>query len=958
MKKHNEKKEETFVSNHEMDYLYATYLRAECVRERLTRDIIGQDYAADRLKSAILAAYATKPYPQKGPRALIFAFGLPGVGKSESAIIAAQELGLPCYCIDCTRYTEREGHNPDGINKSYKEAAEGEITGPVKKMPAGILILNEFDLSHANVKNRFQPLFETGFLHDQYHDEEIDFRNVIIIITSNAGSALYESLYRYNYATLPQSTILNALTKDVNPDTDTHRFTPAMVSRLARGTLIPFNKLSGRDLCAIAQLKAKKLCEDWKENRYPYLALDYDGDLFARSLLFSKGGQADARNISAAAEATLSEHLENAAALLCERGEDGLRRLKNIRLSFDYGKDEKITQYFHGEERYRVAVYCAEEERERVESCPRLDVCYVKEGTRISSLDYDATLISVDETKCKKGLQMIREAQRDEEVPIYAFSLTQKKTRVERKLYNKEGVSGFYNAEEDGDFSAWLNGIAETIELSKAVTQLARESCVINHDTVYAVEEEGNGLTVTATACNYRKEKAVDASDERELCAAHEIPDVKFSDVKGARETVEEVKELIEIFKNPIEYKRKGYDIPRGILFYGEPGVGKTLIAKAIANESGSVFIQKNATEFESKWVGESSEIVRKVFQLARKYGAILFIDEIDTFGKPRGRGIGGSAESSDRIQNAFLSEMDGFRQDDKRPAFVIAATNFPPEKLDKAFLRRFDRIVEIKLPKADDRFEILLHYMDKYGVKISDGDIRTLVERTAGKSPADLAKLVKQTKRNCKEKVPTLKDFEEAFELLTYGEKRTWSDEAIRKTTYHECGHCLAHYLTGEIPSYVTNISRGSHGGYMQFTNDEEKFDYTYQELLDRICVCFGGRAAERLAYGEKGLTTGASADLAQARAWAKRIVDDYGMQEGFLLGAGEACSEESRQRFDRAVNGILTEQYDRAVKMMEEHRPLLEGLVERLLKANSMNKQELESFFREVDPSDGGRI
>ena len=307
-------------------------------------------------------------------------------------------------------------------------------------------------------------------------------------------------------------------------------------------------------------------------------------------------------------------------------------------------------------------------------------------------------------------------------------------------------------------------------------------------------------------------------------------------------------------------------------------------------------------------------------------------------------------------MQNAFLSEMDGFRQDDKHPVFVIAATNFPPEKLDKAFLRRFDRLVEIKLPKAAERFEILRHYMEKATVELTDEEVQSLVDRTAGKSPADLAKLVKQTKRACKKEKPTLKDFEEALELLTYGEKQKWGEDEMRKITYHESGHCLVYYLTGNIPTYVTNIARGNHGGYMQFDNGEDKFGYTRQNLLDKICACFGGRAAERLIYGEDGLTTGASADLETARNIAKAIVDEYGMQEGFLLGASGASSEENKKRFDGYVNEILTEQYARANEMMQNNRAILEKQTERLLKANSMNKQELESFFQEVTRGTGG--
>ena len=937
------------VSYREMDDLFATLLKAEKVREELTRRVIGQEYAADKIKTSIVQAYALQPAERRGPRTLILEVGLPGTGKSESAVIAAKELGLPCYNIDCTRYAEREGHNADGINKSYRDASEGEITGPVKKLPAGVLILNEFDMSHPNVKNRFQPLFETGFLHDKYHEEEVDFRNVVIIITSNAGNSLYESIYRYNYATMPEAKILNALRADVNEDTGTHRFTPAMISRFAKGVIIPFNKLDGKSLCSIAALKAEELCKEWKQ-KYPQLQVIYDEDLFSRSLLFQKGAQADARNVTASSQRFLSEHLENVATLVGGQ-EKTLRSLKKMQFRFDYQKSEDAVQYFDHKEKYRVAVYCSETEKKAFNAAKVFDVEYVSFDKRISAMEYDALFISVDETRTHGGLEKIRQAHMDEEVPIYVFSLKQKKTVVDQKLYHREGVSGIYNADDKESFKDWLKKIAETVELVKAVTNLARENCILNFDAFYELKKDENGdITGVVTLKNYRKEKVIYSGDEAELCADHEIPDVKFEDVKGAGETLQEIRELIDMLKNPVECKRQGYKVPKGVLLYGLPGTGKTYLAKAIANESGMTFIQKNATEFESKWLGESAKNLRTAFAMARKYRGILFIDEIDSFGHPRDYSPYRS-EGSSRLQNAFLSEMDGFKEDDKHPVFVIAATNFPPDQLDKAFVRRFDRVIEIKPPKQTERIEILNYYLKKNQIELSEADVELLADRTAGKTPADLAKLIDHAKRNAKGATITLKDLEVYLEELLYGKKEKWSEEVVKKTTYHESGHCIMDYLTGGMPTYITNISRGSHGGYVLMDTDEDKFEYTYDELLDKICVMLAGRAAERIVYGAKGLTTGASSDLDKARSIARQAVDAYGMQEDFLVGALHLVSEKSKQELDERINQILIEQYARATKMLTEKRDILEALTAKLMKVNSMNQNELRAFFEGME-------
>ena len=456
-------------------------------------------------------------------------------------------------------------------------------------------------------------------------------------------------------------------------------------------------------------------------------------------------------------------------------------------------------------------------------------------------------------------------------------------------------------------------------------------------------------MKMTVKTGNYRLERVMFAEDENAVSTVHEIPDKRFSDVKGLDPILAEAGDVLEILKEPKKYLRKGIKLPKGLLLYGPPGTGKTLLAKAIAGESNMPIFEANASNFFNSLVGGTQKQIREIFNLARKYApSMLFIDEVDAIAKNRAGNY--FSDVSSQALNVLLSEMDGFQENDKNPVFVIAATNFEPgngtNSLDPAFVRRFDRCINVELPDAKGRLEVLKYYLAAHSISLSEAKLANIVERSQGRSPADLERVVEYAVRKNVESKIGEEELDDAFELIFYGDKKEWDAESARKTAYHEAGHALLAYLTGNTPAYVTTVSRGNHGGYMRLGGGE-KADYTKRELLDKICIYFAGRAAEQLLYGAGGVTTGARSDLEQARNLTYALLDEYGMEEGLLLGRGNAQAESSKRLFDKRANELLQEQQARATKLLTENRNALEALTKELIALNRLDASQIERIL-----------
>ena len=436
---------------------------------------------------------------------------------------------------------------------------------------------------------------------------------------------------------------------------------------------------------------------------------------------------------------------------------------------------------------------------------------------------------------------------------------------------------------------------------------------------------------------------------------------IKFDDVAGLDEEKEEMIEIVDFLKKPEKFKKMGARVPKGVLLYGKPGTGKTLIAKAIAGEADVPFISMSGSEFIEMFAGLGASRVRKLFEKARKLApCIVFIDEIDAIGSRRTSNSGAETENNQTL-NQLLVEMDGFSSEET--IIVLAATN-RPEMLDKALLRpgRFDRQITIPVPDLKGRLEILkIHARDK---KISDDvNLESIAEDTAGFTGAELENILNEAAivatKNKHEDIENL-DIEEAVKKVTVGlEKRgrVYSEKDKKLTAYHEAGHAVVsrYLLTQTNVKEISIIPRGVAGGYTMYKSDEDKYYISKTEMQEKLIALLGGRAAEKLVLND--ISTGASNDIEVATKIARDMVTKYGMSDN--LGPIDFQGKEpyEMQMFGENIGDKIGEEvkklidiaYSDALSLLQQHRDKLDMIAQALLEKEKINEEDFQRFFEE---------
>ncbi|HXW85890.1 MAG TPA: ATP-dependent zinc metalloprotease FtsH [Candidatus Bathyarchaeia archaeon] len=424
-----------------------------------------------------------------------------------------------------------------------------------------------------------------------------------------------------------------------------------------------------------------------------------------------------------------------------------------------------------------------------------------------------------------------------------------------------------------------------------------------------------------------------------------------FDSVAGAAEAKEELKDVIDFLRNPKKYQRLGAKITRGVLLIGEPGNGKTLLARAVAGEANCPFFAVSGSEFIEVFVGVGAGRVRDLFTQARKHApSIIFIDEIDAVGRHRGSGLGGGNDEREQTLNQLLTEMDGFATAET-PVIVLAATN-RPDVLDKALLRpgRFDRRVMVPFPDLASREEILRVHIRN--VKIDDSvDVKKIARGTPGFSGADLANLINEaaiiaSKTN--EPAVTIFHIEEARDKILLGKEvktTVMSAEEKNIVAYHESGHALVRLLLPEHTDplhKVTIVPRGKALGVTHSMPDREKYLTSKEEMLASVMAALGGRAAEEVVFNK--LTTGAYSDFKGATQIARSMICDYGMDADIGLiqyqvdHADIPYSDKTAEKIDDAVKKIVDTCYAKAVALLRDNRDKLDLLAQTLLEKETL--------------------
>ena len=556
-------------------------------------------------------------------------------------------------------------------------------------------------------------------------------------------------------------------------------------------------------------------------------------------------------------------------------------------------------------------------------------------------------------------------------------SITQAKVSVD---YNTMTVTGQYkNGSETKTFTAIIpNTEMSADELMAALEKVDNVTFVDANQSNVWIELIGNvvplivfvviGSFLMSRMGGGANKQAFDFSKSKARLEAN--VKTRFADVAGCDEEKEEMQEIIEYLKQPKKFSKMGARIPKGILMVGNPGTGKTLLAKAVAGEANVPFYSISGSDFVEMFVGVGASRVRDMFTNAKKTSpCMIFIDEIDAVGRQRGAGFGGGHDEREQTLNQLLVELDGMS--DNSGVIVIAATN-RPDVLDPALLRpgRFDRQITVSLPDLKGREAILkVHARNK---KIaSDVDLTALARRTPGFSGADLENVLNEaailTVRYQKEEI-AMAEIDEAIDRVMMGpakKSRTYDDHTKKLVAYHEAGHAIIglNLPDGAIVQKVTIIPRGNAGGYNLITPRKEKILNTKQELLDTITSYMGGRTSEELFFND--ITTGASADIQAATRIAKDMVTTYGMSDlgpiqydngssSVFLGrdynSPTNASSQIAYEIDIEVRKIIDKCHEDAKKIIKAHKNDLIKIADALMVQETLTAEEIEEVINDT--------
>lgn len=940
--------------------------RAKAMQNAILKDVIGQDHAV----SAVVSGYfrselsALTDTDRKRPATFLFA-GSPGVGKTFLADRIASHLKRPFKRFDMSEYGDQDGAIEFiGSDNVFSGAKGGNFTSFVSANPKSVILFDEIEKAHVSVIHLFLQILDEGTVRDSNTDRSVCLKDTVLIFTTNAGRQLYEGA-QTDLSGVSRRVILKALERDVDPQTGKPYFPAAICSRFASGNVVLFNKMNASSLCRLAKKEIERDIKGLKDK--VGIDVTVDGRVYP-AILFAEGGMADARGVKGRAEAFFNDELYEFFRLTSgERGGGAVDHVEKIRFEVELPESTDVQALFNGfgEDVFAVAAEggCADTCRElSAEGCELVvtdSISAVDELIR--KRDVKAALIDLNyqrvqdfgeylntediDSMGRKIFIHVREKYPD--LPVYmleseGFTLDNE----ERLSLLRLGVSGFLPL--TGDKNALceeLRGICASIHYSEGINHLASTNKLVSFETAQKLSADKK--TGIIKLFDFRTATAVDPEDSESLLSTVLRPDVRLSDVIGADEAKKELKYFIDYLKNPKKFAAKGVRTPKGVLLYGPSGTGKTMLARAMAGESDVTFITAEGNQFLKKYVGEGPRKVHELFRRARKYApSILFIDEIDAIGRIRT----GEGDGVDQTLTALLTEMDGFNTDPTKPVFILAATNFgidgeDSRTLDPALVRRFDRRILLELPTRPERRELLEKRIgENRTFAVSESGIERIAMRSTGMSLSQLSDVLELSLRSALREGGTVTDeiFEEAFETYQGGSSRGWDEESLRRVALHEAGHAYISCKNGNIPSYVTVVARGKHGGYVQGGFGEEKRIYTRTELLSAIRASLGGRAAELVFYGEsEGLSTSAVSDLAAATEQAFRLVCLYGMDADF--GMSVVAEPTSSPEAKAVVDRILKKELDAAVKAVKDSPQSVLKIRDALLAKNRLDGEEL---------------
>ncbi len=989
--------------------LRTVFERVTALREGLADEVVGQDAALRQICDGCFAALmreqdqgpAQVQRHDRGPRMLFTFVGPPGVGKTLSAETLAQCLGTddekaPLLRLDMSAYAAQQTYEQlVGVSLFYKESQAGILTGFVKQHPNAVVLVDEIEKAHRNSQHIFLQVLDAGHLYDNHLKEEVDFSGVTMIFTTNLGSEIYDSP---NHTRLLANThdlndtVIEALRREGSLDTPGPQpprgFSPELLSRLAKGHIILFQRLGGAAMERLAARTFRRVSEEIEEATG--LALDYDDRLVLTLMALRFGLAGDARRLATGLRRYLYQTIntllnDHRETLLDTAGTAPIDRFSGFvfRLAADTALPETVKRTLE-----RPTSVCLVDDEEwpalpeggryrfqRARTWEEIDSILRGRDTDLVLLDLHIGCTDKTVDRMEEGLALLRQVRHHyPDIPVYLFSESPDQRGLSEELLQRVAQEGgargilqkrFYStAEEEATerdaFFRQLDEVDRDLRHHRIITSYQRRGKLVEFDIRCVPTAQDSFLPITIHRC---RETPVLHAVVWEGPGMVDIPSDRLDDVVGAEHAKERLREVVGWLIDPLPVRKMGIDLPRGILLTGPPGTGKTSLARAVAGESGLPFFAVTGAEIFDKYVGESERRIRLLFQQAKRFApAIIFFDEIDSIGAARDAGPSNRVDTA--VLNELLAQLDGFAATD-RPLFVLAATN-RPDTLDPALLRpgRFDMQIEVPLPNPKAREALFRLYLQN--LPTEDIAFDTLTLRSAGMSGAAIKQVCKEAgilALRQKAETITQRIIEEALTNIKLGladPQLEISETCRRSTAAHEAGHALARHLRfpGRPLAQISILPRGRALGFVETFADHQHQNRTRQDLAYEIQVCLAGRAAEELLGGPESISDGCTSDLAQATRLAMGMITRLGMDEdGGLLhlptvqeSLGAQSGLEPFSEAVRQAQRILQEQYRDVKALLEEHRKALEKLARHILEKESLYGEEIQEFLREV--------
>lgn len=966
---------------------------ARGLEERLNRVVLGQETAVRMLAEAYFQA-TLGIGSGGGPRGIFTFLGPPGVGKTLLAETFAQALaeaeGAP-YAFrrfDMSLYAGPQQHEElFGSPQVYSGAQAGALTGFVAENPRSVLLFDEIEKAHYNTIQALLAVLDKGIAVDKNLRDPVHFEQCFLIFTTNLGREYFGSPNRSGFlrdVSYSQAFVFEILASakryyEIGQAQAMPALPPEFVSRLAKGGAVLFRRLETHHLLDLVRKSLSDLASESSERAglgLPKVILDEPVPLL---FLMSLIPNIDARQVVARSRSLAVELIQRTVRdclhdirkanpehfdILLQAGEEAKNYLRDrfdeIEIRLLLVDDDDYLPGF-------ISAQCSEY-KPNIRHI-RSDCDIEREVSR-----FEPTLVlldlSIDESKSssrvEKGLSVLERIRAARPgLPVYLFSehpeMRQDFDRVVHQVLSRGGARGYFpfrGTLEDkwqaDDFADKLREVFKEVQTALVLSEARRAHKTLN----LRITLRWDGKNVVGTVDHVREQVVVRAEDVAATFRFAGIPAETLDDVVGLKRAKRRLAEVARWLRRPQDLAQFGISPPRGFLLAGPPGTGKTFLARCFAGEARLPFIALAAGELKSKWLGESEERVREVFERAREYApAIVFVDELDSIGLARG-GEGAYHEGTRGILTQLLACMDGL-QVGEAPVFVLGATN-RVEDLDPALLRpgRFDEVIPLDIPNAEARrtfFERRLR-----GRMEGEADLTLLIARTSGMTPAELDRIVREAAYRAAgegRQWITLDDLEWARRLVRFGaqhEEMEVREEERRRTAWHEAGHAVVHRkcFPGLKIDYLTILphERGALG-FMAWLQDETRYDLTRAEVKQRLQVLLAGQEAERLVgdgSANDQVTTGASSDLKIATSLAWKAVAEWGMDEEvgplvvhaipleFRTGMGDILRER--------VQRWLVEARQGARKILSEERTALERLARVLYERETLEGTEVE--------------